>query len=238
LTTSLPDPSDGILGMRQICSDAHRRYLISFPTGLSLEQASELQMRLRRLVKRRSYLPKKVKLVAGLDSAYEGKIAFGAAVTVDIETMEPKETANARIEAAIPYVPGFLAFREAPIIFAAAMKLKKRPDVYLVDGQGYAHPRRFGLACHVGIALNAPTIGVAKSRLCGTISGARLRDRGETIGAILQGKSGRLSYVSVGHKISLRDATKIVSRCISAWPRDPISLAHSEANRMKEAMTS
>ncbi len=224
--------------MRQIRSDTDRRYLIRPPRGFSLQQASELQMKLRKLVIRRSYLPRKVELAAGLDSAYDGKMAFGAAVTVDLETMEPKETATARGEAPLPYVPGFLAFREAPIIFAAAMKLKNRPDVYLVDGQGYAHPRRFGLACHIGIALNAPTIGVAKSRLCGTISGARLRDRGETIGAILRGKSGRPSYVSVGHKISLRDALKIVSRCVSAWPRDPISLAHIEANRMKELMAS
>ena len=220
------------------CSDTDRRLLVNPPTGFSLLQASELQTRLRKLIRRRSHLPRRVELVAGLDSAYHDKLAFGAAVTVDLETMKTKEAATVRGEAVFPYVPGFLAFREAPIILAAATKLKIRPDVYLVDGQGYAHPRRFGLACHVGIALNAPTIGVAKSRLCGTISGTRLRDRGETIGAILRGRSGKQFYVSVGHKISLRDAIKIASRCFAAGSRDPISLAHIEANKLREAIAS
>jgi len=200
-----------------------------------MEQAAELQMRLRRLVRRRGDFPRKMKLAAGLDSAYVGKTAFGAAVSVNLETMEAEESATARGQVAFPYVPGFLAFREAPIILTAAMKLKKRPDVYLVDGHGYAHPRRFGLACHVGIALDAPAIGVAKSRLCGTISGTKLRDQGETVGEILRGRSGKLFYVSVGHRISLRDSIRIVSRCLSG-PRDPISLAHMEANRMREAI--
>jgi len=219
-------------------SDADRRCLVNPPKGFTLKQASELQMRLRKLVRRRSYLPRRMRLVTGLDSAYHDKLAFGAAVTVNLETMKPKETVAVRGETAFPYVPGFLAFREAPIILAAAMKLKNRPDVYLVDGQGYAHPRRFGLACHVGVALNAPTIGVAKSRLCGTISGTRLSDRGETIGAVLRRRSGKPFYVSVGHKISLRDAIKIASRCFSAGSRDPITLAHIEANRMREAIAS
>jgi len=220
------------------CSDTDRRLLVNPPTGFSLLQASELQARLKKLIRRRSHLPRRVKLVAGLDSAYRGKSSFGAAVTVDLETMKMKEAATVRGETVFPYVPGFLAFREAPIILAAATKLKSRPDVYLVDGQGYAHPRRFGLACHVGVALNTPTIGVAKSRLCGTISGTRLRDRGETIGAILRGRSGRRFYVSVGHKISLRDAIKIASRCFAAGSLDPISLAHIEANKLKEAIAS
>jgi len=222
-------------GMSQIFSKADRRYLVNPPREFSLQQASELQMRLRKLVRRRSDLPGKVRIAAGLDSAYDGETAFGAAVTVDFETMESKEIATVSGHVTFPYVPGFLAFREAPILLAAAKKLKKRPDVYLVDGQGYAHPRRFGLACHVGIALNASTIGVAKTRLCGTVSGTRLRDRSETIGAIVRGRFGKPFYVSVGHKISLRDAIRIVSRCFSVGARDPINLAHIEANRMREA---
>jgi len=170
--------------------------------------------------------------VTGLDSAYEGDKAFGAAVTLDLEAQETEEirTVAGRID--FPYVPGFLAFREAPIIIAAARELRKGTDLYLVDGHGYAHPRRFGLASHVGVALNAPTIGVAKSRLCGTIVGSRLKDRGETIGAIVRKQSKPL-YVSVGHGISLRDSIRVVSRCLRVAPKDPITLAHIEANRMK-----
>lgn len=222
--------------MRRTCSDADRTCLITPPPGFSIEQAAELQMRLRRLVRRKGNFPRKMKVAAGLDSAYVGKMAFGAAVSVNLETMETKESATARGQVVFPYVPGFLAFREAPIMLAAAMKLKKSPDVYLVDGHGYAHPRRFGLACHVGIALDAPTIGVAKSRLCGTVAGIKLKDRGETVGEILRRRSGKPFYVSVGHKISLRDSIRIVSRCLSG-PKDPISLAHTEANKMREAIS-
>ena len=206
--------------------------------GFSLEQASELQMRLRKLVRRRSDFPHKVRLIAGLDSAYDGERAFGAVVTVGFETAAPGEIATVSARVTFPYVPGFLAFREAPALLAAAKRLKNPPDVYLVDGQGYAHPRRFGLACHVGIALDAPTIGVAKSRLCGAVSGTRLKDRGETIGAIVRNRSGRPFYVSVGHRVSLRDAVRIASRCLSFGARNPISLAHAEANRMREAFAS
>jgi deoxyribonuclease V len=216
---------------------ADRERLANPPVGLTLREASQLQARFRRIVERRSCLPKRVRLVAGLDSAYRGNQAFGAAVTVNLETMKPEETAAVQRETDFPYVPGFLAFREAPIIIGAAMKLKNQPDVYFVDGHGWAHPRRFGLACHVGVALNAPTIGVAKSRLCGTVSGNRLRDRGETIGAVLRSGSGKLLYVSVGHKVSLRDAVNIAKRCFSTGSRDPISLAHIEANRLRDAIT-
>jgi len=212
-----------------------RKYLVKPPNEFSVEWASKLQTRLRRLVRRRSNSLGPVRAVAGLDSAYRGDLAFGAAVTVDFETMTRKECATATMEIAFPYVPGLLAFREAPVLLAAVKKLKNPSDIYLVDGHGYAHPRRFGLACHIGIALNAPTIGIAKGRLCGTASGTRLKDRGETIGAIMPRTSGKPLYVSVGHKISLRNAVKIVAQCFRTGVRDPISLAHMEATRAREA---
>lgn len=175
----------------------------------------------------------RVRFVTGLDSAYEGDRAFGAAVTLDLETMETKDVGTAAVKVEFPYVPGLLAFREAPAILAAAKNLKRPPEVYLVDGQGYSHPRRFGLASHIGVALNTPTIGVAKSRLCGTVVGSRLKDRGGTIGAIVRKQSGKPLYVSVGHRISLRDSIRVVSRCLRAAPNDPLALAHREANKVR-----
>jgi len=212
-----------------------RILLTNPPRDFSLRQAMELQKRCSKIVCRRSNHLDNIQLVTGLDSAYEGKTAFGAAVTLDYEKMEAREISTVRADVAFPYVPGLLAFREAPIIIAAANRLKECPDVFLVDGQGFAHPRRFGLACHVGVALDTPTVGVAKSRLCGEVLGSRLKDRGETIGAIVQKESGRTLYVSVGHKISLRDSIRIVTRCFRSGFENPITLAHVEANRIRRA---
>ena len=222
--------------MTQTRLNMDRKYLVKPPREFSAEWASKLQTRLRRLVRRRSNSLGDVRVVAGLDSSYRGGLAFGAAVTVDLETMATKECASATMEIAFPYVPGLLAFREAPVLLAAVKKLKNPPDIYLVDGHGYAHPRRFGLACHIGIALNASTIGIAKGRLCGTISGTRLKDRGETIGAVMPRTPGKPLYISVGHKISLRNAVRIVAQCFRIGVRNPICLAHMEANRAREAL--
>ncbi len=218
--------------MNLTLSKTDRSYLANPPEEFSLQQAMELQERCSKIVRRSNSL-NRIRFVTGLDSAYEGDAAFGAAFTLDYETMETIEIGAAKGKVKFPYVAGFLAFREAPIIIAAARKLRERPDVYLVDGHGFAHPRRFGLACHVGVVLDAPTIGVAKNRLCGTVFGSKLKDRGESIGAIVQKRSGKPMYVSVGHRISLQDSVKVVSRCLHIGPKDPITLAHIEASRLR-----
>jgi len=219
--------------MNRTCSKTDRTYLISPPKGFTLQEAVQLQERCRKMVRHGDDHLGRVRFVTGLDSAYEEDRAFGAAVTLDLETMETKDVGTAAVKVEFPYVPGLLAFREAPAIIAAAKNLKRPPEVYLVDGQGYAHPRRFGLASHIGVALNTPTIGVAKSRLCGTVVGSRLKDRGGTIGAIVRKQSGKPLYVSVGHRISLRDSIRVVSRCLRAAPNDPLTLAHQEANKVR-----
>lgn len=219
--------------MKRTSSESNRRLLARPPRDLSMQQAMKMQSMFSRMVWRRSSGLDKIRFVAGLDSAYEGDRAFGAAVTVDCHAMEPVETGTASEKVRFPYVPGLLAFREAPIVIAAAKKLKRIPDVYLVDGHGYAHPRRFGLACHVGIALEAPTIGVAKSRLCGEASGLKLKEGDETVGAIVKRETGRPLYVSVGHNISLQDSVRIVSQCFRIRSKDPITLAHTQANIMR-----
>ena len=132
------------------------------------------------------------------------------------------------------YVPGLLGFREGPLLVNAAANLPRTPDVFLVDGQGIAHPRRFGLACHVGLALDKPTIGVAKSRLYGRSEGSRIVDPdGITIGVVITTSSSRNFYVSVGHKICLETASRTVDSCIVDGNPVPLRQAHLDSVRMR-----
>jgi deoxyribonuclease V len=140
-------------------------------------------------------------------------------VVLDIETHRVIETSDARVEAAFPYVPGLLSFREVPGLIAAFEGLRQRPDVVLCDGQGRAHPRRFGLACHLGLLLRLPTIGVAKSRLIGKTereprigrgSWVDLLDRAEVIGRVLRSRDRvKPLYISIGHRVTLDDAVAL-----------------------------
>ena len=111
-----------------------------------------------------------VKTVAGVDVGFEraGAVTRAAVVVLDFPGLEPREQAVARQPTRFPYVPGFLSFREAPAVLAALEQLRQAPDLLLCDGQGIAHPRRFGIACHLGVLTDIPSIGVAKSRLIGT----------------------------------------------------------------------
>jgi len=180
--------------------------------------------------------------VAGVDASYDRTAGTTrAAVSVHgFPGLEPLARRALRRRTRFPYVPGFLSFREAPALLAALAGLRRRPDLILCDGQGLAHPRRFGLACHVGVLLDVPSIGVAKSRLVGVhapVPEARgawvpLRDAGETIGAVLRTRAGvRPVYVSVGHRVGLETAIALVLRCA---PRhrlpEPIRRAHALAS--------
>jgi deoxyribonuclease V len=166
--------------------------------------------------------------VAGVDVGFEknGTVTRAAAVVLEFPGLEPREQAIARQPTRFPYVPGFLSFREAPAVLAALEKLRAKPDLLLCDGQGLAHPRRFGIACHLGLLTDIPSIGVAKSRLVGTHDevpqqkGAwrPLKDGDEVIGAVLRTRT-RVSpvYVSVGHRVSLASAIDIVLRCTTRY---------------------
>jgi deoxyribonuclease V len=174
-----------------------------------------------------------MRYVAGADGAYDDEKASGAAVLIEYATLKPIETTTARARVTFPYVPGLLSFREGPMVVRVLRKLKIKPDVCIVDGHGLAHPRRFGLACYVGLVTNLPTIGVAKSRLFGTEVGETLIDsEGNVIARILRSNRKSL-YVSVGHKISLEDATRIVRHCTTKGGLEPILSAHQEANRLR-----
>jgi deoxyribonuclease V len=166
--------------------------------------------------------------VAGVDVGFEdkGKITRAAVAVLDFPSLEFKESAIARQKTRFPYIPGFLSFREVPAILEAMGKLKQPPNLVLCDGQGLAHPRRFGLACHLGVVTGLPTIGVAKSRLTGTHNSVPeekgawvpLWDKEEIIGAVVRTRS-RVSplYISIGHRIDLETAIDFVLRCTTRY---------------------
>lgn len=157
--------------------------------------------------------------VAGVDAAFAGEQIVAVAVLYDFSTLVPLEHTCVVARPALPYIPGFLSFREGPALAAAVRRLARRPDLLIVDGQGLAHPKRCGLACHLGVELGIPALGCAKSRLIGTYAepgperGAHvpLLDRGETIGAVLRTRSRvKPVFVSAGHLLTLDDAVALV----------------------------
>jgi deoxyribonuclease V len=155
----------------------------------------------------------------------------------------PLDHALARRPTSFPYVPGLLSFREIPAVLDALTDLRAKPDLLLCDGQGYAHPRRFGLACHLGLLTGLPSIGVAKSRLIGEHGSLReekgahtwLWHEGEVIGALLRTRARvRPVYVSAGHRISLETALHYVLACTTRYRLpETTRQAHRLASRMK-----
>ncbi|MCG8067082.1 MAG: deoxyribonuclease V [Candidatus Thiodiazotropha taylori] len=159
--------------------------------------------------------------IAGVDVGFEaaGKVTRAAIAILEFPSLQLVEQAIARVPTRFPYIPGLLSFREVPAILQAIEKLSGPPDLLLCDGQGLAHPRRFGLACHLGLLTDIPSIGVAKTRLIGTHealsqkkgSWLPLIDRDEVIGAVVRSRSGvKPIYVSIGHRISLSSAVNYV----------------------------
>ena len=188
-----------------------------------------------------------MRLVAGADVSYDrgSPVLYAAVVVLDAERLEVVEVAAATGRATFPYVPGYLSFRELPPLLEAFAKLRARPDLVICDGHGRAHPRRFGLACHLGVALDLPSIGVAKSRLVGEHRApgprrgahAALRDGGEVIGAVVRTQPGVAPvYVSVGHRVSLATARRLALRFAPRFRLpEPTRAAHAEVNRLRRA---
>jgi deoxyribonuclease V len=169
-----------------------------------------------------------LRFIAGLDAAFaaDDRRCIAAVVLWDLHERRVVEQHIAVRPLTFPYVPGLLSFREAPALITALRRLRTVPDVLICDGHGLAHPRRFGIACHVGVITNVPTIGCAKSRLIGThrdpafARGARvpLEYEGEVIGSVLRTQDGvRPVFVSVGHNIDLRSAETTVLACASRY---------------------
>ncbi|MFQ6046106.1 MAG: deoxyribonuclease V [Gemmatimonadales bacterium] len=209
-------------------------------------QATAIQEKLAPTVSRtRPLCP--IELVVGVDAAFsrDGRYVIGAAVVWDARRENVLEQRIAKRRVTFPYVPGLLSFREAPAILAALRKLRLEPDAIICDAHGFAHPRRFGLACHVGVVCDRPTIGCAKSRLVGTHepvgagrgSRAAVRDGEKVVGSVLRTRDGvRPVYVSVGHRIDLRTAERIVLRCAVRYRLpEPTRLADKLVGEVKRA---
>jgi deoxyribonuclease V len=196
---------------------------------LTPKEAAALQVRLGSRVRRKAdFTLAQIKTIAGADCAFDlsGRFGYGGLVVFTYPDLTCVERAGRRLKLSFPYVPGLLSFRETPLLLAAAEKLKKLPDLLIIDGQGLAHPRRFGIACHMGLLLDRPTIGCAKSRLVGEHepvparpgSHVPLTDGQEIIGRVVRTKRNcKPVFVSIGHRIDLELATLVLLSCVDRY---------------------
>lgn len=215
----------------------------------SLKEAIEIQKELAKKVIKKD-LPGQINYVAGMDISNEifkpdKKKLYAAVVILSFPNLEVVETASCMQVTDFPYIPGLLAFREAPVIIKALEKIKIKPDVIILDGHGIAHPRKLGIASHVGVLTGYPTIGCAKSILVGKPEGSLSLQKGsfipltwqeKIVGNVLRTREKVAPvYVSVGHKINLEKATEIVLACAKKYRLpEPTRLAHLLANQMRK----
>jgi deoxyribonuclease V len=222
------------------------RESIEFPFPQSVAEAVELQIRLREQVREEPLDIGSLRLVAGTDVSFErlGSEAWAGIVVLRMEDMEIVDEVTVRTSVRFPYVPGLLSFRESPSLLEAWERLRTKPDVVLCDAHGRAHPRRFGMACHFGLLVDTPTIGCAKSLLCGDVETMSpmgdwfpVRDGEEMIGAALSTQPhARPVYVSIGHRVDLPSAIEVVRRCVRRHRiPEPLRLAHELVNRARRA---
>ncbi|BAY83456.1 endonuclease V [Calothrix parasitica NIES-267] len=192
--------------------------------NLTTSEAKIIQEELRKEVITEDRFEEPVKYVAGVDMGFEadGTISRAAVAVLSFPDLQLQEQSIAKRPTTFPYIPGFLSFREIPAVLDALQKINITPDIILCDGQGLAHPRRLGIACHLGVILDIPTIGVAKSWLIGDYeevpqekgSWKPLIHKDETIGAVLRTRENvKPLYVSSGHRISLPTAIDYVLQC-------------------------
>lgn len=217
--------------------------------NLTPEQAIQLQKELARQVRLEPLDLEKVRYVAGCDISFNSNAnakttpVFAGVVVLKLPSLEIVERVGVQTYSLFPYIPGLLSFRECPPLLQAWSRLGRKPDVLLADGQGIAHPRRFGIACHLGLLLNTPTVGVAKSILVGhhtpvpDMVGAwcPLMDKGEIIGAALRLKErAQPIYISPGHRITLENAIQLVVRCRGRMRLpEPTRQAHLYVNALR-----
>ncbi len=209
--------------------------------SITTKEAIKVQLELRR----KTVFPplgKETRIVTGVDVSIKGGVAKAALVSLTCPQLLIVDTATACRRVSFPYVPGLLAFREIPAILDAVERMKVTTDLLMVDGQGLAHPRRFGLACHLGVILGLPTIGCAKSRLIGEYrepgeeKGSRtpLTDKGETIGTVFRSRTSvKPLFISSGHMIDLESAVNQVLGCLTRYRLpEPTREAH-KASKLK-----
>lgn len=212
-----------------------------------MEEARATQVRLAAQVSLSNGIPERPQYAVGTDISPpdDRGVARGAAVVMRLPDLRVVEVKCVEGKPGFPYVPGLLSFREAPLVLGALERLSITPDLLLADGQGLAHPRRFGLACHLGLLTDLPTIGCAKSILLGRHghldseqgSWAPLEDKGEVVGAALRTRQGVSPiYVSIGHKVDLPSALRWTLACCAGYRMpEPTRLAHqAAAGRLQE----
>lgn len=200
----------------------------SHPWDVTPLEARAIQNSLKAFVLSTNQLSRKLTRVAGIDVGFEdqGRRTRAAIAVLSFPKLELLEVAIARRPTSFPYVPGLLSFREIPAVLEALAKLHDLPELLLCDGQGYAHPRRFGLACHLGVVTDIPSIGVGKTRLIGTYGKvpierggwAQLMSGEDVIGAVLTTRKGvKPIFVSIGHRISLATSVEWVMACTTRF---------------------
>lgn len=211
------------------------RRVLEHAWDVSPGEAREIQRRLAGRVETADRLPAAVRAVAGVDVGFEdgGRVTRAAVAVLAFPQLTLVDRALARRPTGFPYVPGLLSFRELPAVLEAIEGLRILPDVWLCDGQGLAHPRRFGIACHLGVLLDAPSIGVGKTRLLGR-HGPVPEEKGgwapllaprpdgaegeEVVGAVLRSRAGvRPVFVSPGHRVCLDTALRLVMACVTRY---------------------
>ncbi len=212
---------------RGVSANAHR--FLGVASGAPLTRCRTLQELLAEAVVTEDVGPWST--VGGADVSCRGDLAFGACVVMDPDGRVIDE-AIATAPVGLPYVPTYLGFREAPAIVKAVRRLRRPPSLLMVDGNGILHPRRFGSACHVGLALGVPTVGVAKRLTCGTVDAgppvARVLWDGRHVGwAVWSGRSQRPVFVSPGHFVSVETALDVVQRFCRHRIPEPIRRADS-----------
>jgi deoxyribonuclease V len=209
----------------------------------SPSQAVALQEQLAgRVIRKSGIRLRKIRTVAGVDAQYRDGLTTAAVVVVDIESLAPVAWGASSRWINFPYIPGLLSFREGPAVVEALTKLRFQPDVLIFDGHGIAHPRRFGLASHIGLLLDRPAIGCAKHLLVGRYAApgvekgkyTYLKENGETIGAVLRSRSKvKPIYVSIGHRMNLSDCIRIILQCCRRYRLpEPIRLADQLARKL------
>jgi len=209
--------------------------------NITYKEAIALQEKLRKRIKfNESNI--EAKIVVGADVAYDKKnnLCIGACVVYDLKENKILQKIIKKGKVNFPYIPGLLSFREAPILLKAFNEVKFSYDVAILDGQGYAHPRRFGLASHISLWLNKPTIGCAKSRLIGEYKmpsneigdWSELKEKDEVIGAVVRTrKNVKPIFVSVGNQVNIENAIEIILKCCQGYRLpEPIRIAHNYVN--------
>jgi deoxyribonuclease V len=214
---------------------------IKLSSRFSIEKAHAAQLQLSKQLIHEDLLPETVSYVAGVDVAYAKGMSIGTVAVLDFASLTIVESRAVCVKTRFPYIPTLLSYREIPPALLAIRKLQVRPDVFLVDGQGFAHPYRLGFASHLGLIADVTTIGVAKRLLCGEVGPftnqrwAPIKEGGELVGAAVISRIARKPiYVSVGHRVSLKRAISIVTHCTQAYRiPEPIRKAHLLAGEIK-----